>query len=91
MRQKFDDITDGSAVQTKAGEKVEKNQGAARAISSFIDPSLSWKDLDFFKSITNSECEGGDGGVGERVLTLGRDFWVWFVLYLSADRVSSFL
>jgi L-lactate dehydrogenase (cytochrome) len=52
MRQKFDDTTDGSAVQTKAGEKVEKNQGAARAISSFIDPGLSWKDMDFFKSIT---------------------------------------
>ncbi|KAL7413450.1 glyoxylate dehydrogenase [Mrakia frigida] len=53
MRQKFDDTTDGSAVQTKGGDKVEKNQGAARAISSFIDPGLSWKDLDFFKSITN--------------------------------------
>ncbi|KAJ8327754.1 hypothetical protein QVD99_003781 [Batrachochytrium dendrobatidis] len=28
------------------------NLGAARAISHFIDPSLSWKDLDWFRSIT---------------------------------------
>lgn len=62
MRQKFDDTTDGSAVQTKGGDKVEKNQGAARAISSFIDPGLSWKDLDFFKSITNSESQRGRTG-----------------------------
>jgi hypothetical protein len=41
MRQKFAD--EGSNVQKETGEKVEKNQGAARAISSFIDPSLSWK------------------------------------------------
>ncbi|ODQ52508.1 hypothetical protein SAICODRAFT_93394 [Saitoella complicata NRRL Y-17804] len=31
---------------------VDRSQGAARAISSFIDPSLSWKDIPFFKSIT---------------------------------------
>lgn len=52
MRQKFDDTADGSSVQTTSGDKVEKNQGAARAISSFIDPGLSWKDLAWFKSIT---------------------------------------
>ncbi|GAA6032754.1 hypothetical protein JCM8097_000775 [Rhodosporidiobolus ruineniae] len=50
MRQKFAD--EGSNVQNKTGEKVEKNQGAARAISSFIDPSLNWKDIPWFKSIT---------------------------------------
>jgi len=45
---KFDD--DGAKVQQ--GDSVERNQGAARAISSFIDPGLSWKDLPWFQSIT---------------------------------------
>ncbi|GAA6012611.1 hypothetical protein JCM11491_005453 [Sporobolomyces phaffii] len=50
MRQKFAD--EGSDVQAKSGEDTDKSQGAARAISSFIDPGLSWKDLSWFKSIT---------------------------------------
>jgi len=41
MRQKFAD--EGSDVQAKSGENTDKSQGAARAISSFIDPGLSWK------------------------------------------------
>lgn len=52
MRQKFDSDADGANVQ--AGDKVQKDQGAARAISSFIDAGLCWKDLDWFKSITKS-------------------------------------
>lgn len=32
--------------------EVDRNQGAARAISSFIDPSLNWEDLAWFRSIT---------------------------------------
>lgn len=48
MRSKFDGI--GSNVQ--GGDGVDRSQGAARAISSFIDPSLSWKDIPYFKSIT---------------------------------------
>lgn len=32
--------------------EMNRNQGAARAISSFIDPSLSWNDIAWFKSIT---------------------------------------
>jgi L-lactate dehydrogenase (cytochrome) len=39
-------------VQGKQKEKIPTAQGTTRAISSFIDPSLSWKDLPFFKSIT---------------------------------------
>lgn len=39
MRQKFAD--EGSNVQQ--GSQVDKSQGAARAISSFIDPGLCWK------------------------------------------------
>lgn len=50
MRMKFDDI--GSQVQNDNKDNVDRSQGAARAISSFIDPSLSWDDLNWFKSIT---------------------------------------
>jgi len=39
-------------VQSKQKEKVPTQQGTTRAISSFIDPSLSWKDMPWFKSIT---------------------------------------
>lgn len=45
---KFDDV--GSNVQ--GNDQVQKDEGATRAISSFIDPSLSWKDLAYFKKIT---------------------------------------
>jgi L-lactate dehydrogenase (cytochrome) len=51
MRSKFSDV--GSNVQNTSGDNVDRSQGAARAISSFIDPSLSWKDIPWFKSITN--------------------------------------
>ncbi|KAF9243240.1 FMN-dependent dehydrogenase-domain-containing protein [Melanogaster broomeanus] len=44
MRQKFE-AEDPSEVQ-------QAGQGAARAISSFIDTSLNWSDMQFFKSIT---------------------------------------
>ncbi|PFH62689.1 hypothetical protein XA68_12367 [Ophiocordyceps unilateralis] len=48
MRSKFTDS--GSDVQ--AGQATDTSQGAARAISSFIDPSLSWKDIAWFRGIT---------------------------------------
>lgn len=50
MRSKFTDA--GSSVQAESGEETDRNQGAARAISSFIDPALSWKDIPWFQSIT---------------------------------------
>jgi L-lactate dehydrogenase (cytochrome) len=50
MRSKFSDT--GSSVQSEGGDTVDRSQGAARAISSFIDPSLSWKDIPWFLSIT---------------------------------------
>lgn len=50
MRSKFSDA--GSNVQSGDGS-VDRSQGAARAISSFIDPALSWKDIPWFKSITS--------------------------------------
>jgi L-lactate dehydrogenase (cytochrome) len=39
-------------VQSKQKAKVSMNQGTARAISSFIDPSLNWANIPWFKSIT---------------------------------------
>ncbi|KAK5169731.1 uncharacterized protein LTR77_005709 [Saxophila tyrrhenica] len=50
MRSKFADS--GSNVQSSSGDNVDRSQGAARAISSFIDPSLQWSDIAWFKSIT---------------------------------------
>lgn len=49
MRSKFSDP--GSDIQ-RAESGVDRTQGAARAISSFIDPSLSWKDIPWFQSVT---------------------------------------
>ncbi|KAI1335445.1 FMN-dependent dehydrogenase [Xylariaceae sp. FL0016] len=48
MRTKFTD--QGSSVQS--GTQTDNSQGAARAISSFIDPALSWADIPWFRSIT---------------------------------------
>lgn len=45
---KFEDL---SHVQ-KDDEEADRSQGAARAISSFIDTSLNWNDLAWFRSIT---------------------------------------
>ncbi|KAI9704537.1 MAG: Cytochrome b2, mitochondrial precursor [Bogoriella megaspora] len=50
MRSKFSDV--GSNVQNSGGDDVDRSQGAARAISSFIDPALCWDDIPWFKSIT---------------------------------------
>ncbi|ANB12433.1 Cyb2p [Sugiyamaella lignohabitans] len=50
MRSKYDEEV--ADVQDEDGGEVDRSQGAARAISSFIDVSLSWKDIAWFKSIT---------------------------------------
>jgi L-lactate dehydrogenase (cytochrome) len=50
MRNKAEQQAD---VQGEQKEEVQKNQGTTRAISSFIDPSLNWDDIEWFKSITN--------------------------------------
>jgi L-lactate dehydrogenase (cytochrome) len=50
MRNKAEQTAD---VQGEQKEEVKKNQGTTRAISSFIDPSLNWDDIEWFKSITN--------------------------------------
>ncbi|KAI0741103.1 glyoxylate dehydrogenase [Earliella scabrosa] len=50
MRMKF--VDDDAGAEVQKGQDVKKDQGVARAISSFIDPSLSWKDIPWFKSIT---------------------------------------
>jgi L-lactate dehydrogenase (cytochrome) len=50
MRSKYDE---GAAKVQKDESTMDRSQGAARAISSFIDPGLSWNDIEWFKSITN--------------------------------------
>merc|ERR550537_330482 len=50
MRNKAEQTAD---VQGEQKEEVKKDQGTTRAISSFIDPSLCWDDIEWFKSITN--------------------------------------
>ncbi|KAL9615290.1 MAG: hypothetical protein Q9167_000261 [Letrouitia subvulpina] len=50
MRSKFSDV--GSNVQNTGGNNVDRSQGAARAISSFIDPALSWEDIPWFLDLT---------------------------------------
>lgn len=49
MKMKFE--ADSDAQSEQEGE-IDRSQGASRALSSFIDPALSWKDIAFLKSIT---------------------------------------
>ena len=48
MRNKF---TENANVQKD--DDVDRNEGVSKAISAFIDPSLSWSDIPWFKSITS--------------------------------------
>eukprot|EP01126_Amoeba_proteus_P061149 TRINITY_DN8171_c0_g1_i3.p1 TRINITY_DN8171_c0_g1~~TRINITY_DN8171_c0_g1_i3.p1 ORF type:complete len:507 (-),score=109.57 TRINITY_DN8171_c0_g1_i3:110-1630(-) len=49
MRNKFK----SSAPTVQQGQgNINRNEGAARALTGFIDPSLSWKDIPWFRSIT---------------------------------------
>lgn len=50
MRSKFSDV--GSSVQSSSGDEVDRSQGVTRAISSFIDPALSWDSIPWFRRIT---------------------------------------
>lgn len=50
MRMHFGDT--GSNVQNASGDDVARDEGAARAISSFIDPGLDWDDVLWIKSQT---------------------------------------
>merc|ERR1719450_998009 len=52
MRNKY--TQQGSDVQSDDDDDggVDRSQGAARAISSYIDPGLCWDDIPWFKSIT---------------------------------------
>ncbi|KAI0343674.1 glyoxylate dehydrogenase [Trametopsis cervina] len=45
-------VDESASAEVQKGHEVKKDQGVARAISSFIDPSLSWKDIPWFRSIT---------------------------------------
>ncbi|TFY72153.1 hypothetical protein EVG20_g845 [Dentipellis fragilis] len=50
MRMKFE-AEDPDEV-SKSGDKVDRSQGAAKAITGFIDPGLKWSDIPWFQSIT---------------------------------------
>ncbi|RPD57721.1 hypothetical protein L226DRAFT_554274 [Lentinus tigrinus ALCF2SS1-7] len=52
MRQKFEAEDPAEVTGNNQEDKVDRSQGAARAISSFIDPGLDWKDIPWFQSIT---------------------------------------
>jgi L-lactate dehydrogenase (cytochrome) len=49
MRLKFED----DAPDIRNEDEINRSSGAARAISSFIDPSLEWKDITWLKSFTS--------------------------------------
>merc|ERR1711904_215612 len=50
MRLKF--TQQGSNEQSSNNDDVTRDQGATRAISSYIDPALCWDDVPWLKSIT---------------------------------------
>ncbi|KAI0724176.1 FMN-dependent dehydrogenase-domain-containing protein [Fomitopsis betulina] len=52
MRMKFEAEDPSEVTDNNVSDKVDRSQGAARAISSFIDTSLDWKDIPWFQSIT---------------------------------------
>lgn len=52
MRQKFEAEDPAEVSKNDQSGAVDRSQGAARAISSFIDTALDWSDLPWFKSIT---------------------------------------
>jgi L-lactate dehydrogenase (cytochrome) len=49
MRLKFED----DAPDIRGDNEMNRSSGAARAISSFIDPSLEWNDIPWLKSFTS--------------------------------------
>ncbi|KAF8629566.1 hypothetical protein AX15_003379 [Amanita polypyramis BW_CC] len=51
MRMKFE-AEDPAEIASAGSQNIDRSQGASRAISTFIDPSLNWNDLNWFKSIT---------------------------------------
>ncbi|KAI0002217.1 FMN-dependent dehydrogenase-domain-containing protein [Russula compacta] len=51
MRMTFD-AADPHEIGKSSGGQVDRSRGAAKAITGFIDPSLNWADIPWFKSIT---------------------------------------
>lgn len=51
MRMTFE-AEDPSEVKKWGADRVDRSRGAARAISTFIDPSLNWGDLQWLKNVT---------------------------------------
>jgi L-lactate dehydrogenase (cytochrome) len=53
MRVKFVD----DAPDVQSGNQIHRTEGAARAISSFIDASLSWDDIPFFQKVVGGRAK----------------------------------
>jgi len=47
-------VTHAGAAEQSGGKKVSQDQGTSKALTTFIDPSLNWDDLEWFKSIAGS-------------------------------------
>ena len=55
MRNKASTASTSTSAQKKAGVDIKKDQGTSAALTSFIDPSLCWDDIAWFKSITTMD------------------------------------
>ena len=78
MRTKFEGSA--SAQQSQGKDNFRRDQGAARAISSFIDPTLNWADL---KPLM-------EAAKGMKVILKGVQCWevgqsLWFTAVLNAS------
>jgi L-lactate dehydrogenase (cytochrome) len=59
----------GAAVQS--GSSVKKSEGTSKALTTFIDPSLNWDDLPWFRSITKMKIIlKGIGSAEDAVLAM---------------------
>ena len=73
MRTKFDGAA--SSQQSQGKDNFRRDQGAARAISSFIDPSLNWADLP----------ELTEAAKGMKIILKGVQCWEVCCVYQSGD------
>ena len=65
----------GANVQSKGTSSVtNKSEGTSKALTTFIDPSLCWDDLDWFASITSMKIVlKGIGTAEDAVMALEHD------------------
>ena len=60
-----------SGANVQSGDTGKKSEGTSKALTTFIDPSLSWEDIAWFKSITKMKIVlKGVGCAEDAVLAL---------------------